>query len=183
MKKLLLSLFVAALPVMCATTKPGCGEARRLVLSRPGKVGVKFDKEVPSRYKVAFAQALLYWEQVIDVTFWDDSNEETCSIELSVGSNPDKNTLAETFIPDTMDYSGRVIVNVDGDIKTYADSKLVYIFIHELGHVFGLKHSADDSSVMYASTDGGLVLLPADLKALSVYHELIRAIYQVKETQ
>lgn len=181
-------LLIAGLAATLLRSKPEakakhCGQAWKLVLSRPGDLGVKFDDNVPDRYAVAMAQALRYWEQTLYVKFHDDSNTETCSVELSVEKAEDSNILAETYRPVTVEFNGVIAVNLEGDIAKIPSDKLVYIFLHEIGHAFGLRHNDDPNSVMYPSTDGGIVLMPSDLKAVSVYHELKRAIFQVKENQ
>jgi len=179
--KLLASLLIAVAGIAAPGPKAAtCSDAWRLTLPSPGKIGVYFDPKLPVRYRVAFAEALKYWEQTIDIGFHDEESLDACGLEVTL---EDKNTptdvLAESILPFDPSFDGAVRVNVGGSIDKIPDDKLVYVFVHELGHVFGLNHSKDQSSVMYADTTGGILLLPDDLKELSLYHRVIRPVHQI----
>lgn len=86
-----------------------------------------------------FAEAILAWGSAAPVTFREDHN--VWDFELVMRSSDDCNpgggcVLASAFFPD----SGRHELTMYPKMFTQAHKEQVDTFIHEIGHIFGLRH-------------------------------------------
>ena len=75
--------------------------------------------------------------------------------ELAV-SSPPANAVSGTF-------SGDIFINT---AATFTPNTLYTAALHEFGHVFGLDHSTDPTSVMFPNVNGRLVLSASDVAAI-----------------
>jgi hypothetical protein len=82
--------------------------------------------------------------------------------------------IARAQLSDRLDFSGWIAVDPDAS-KRLSDDEAVATWIHEIGHVVGLKHNPDPRSLMhYLDVDGTSELDKADLAALASLHAMRR---------
>jgi hypothetical protein len=151
-----------------------CDRYQTLLARSHLELGVKFDTN-NSRFKEAAAEALNYWAGQLDLTWREDSDDRTCSIEFrpaEFGVRADSHdTLAMAHLPDHAKYDGVVYFR----LLAHYDAQRV--FIHELGHLFGLEHSDTRNSPMYFQPENaGAALTGSELKQLAKRHKLALAL-------
>jgi hypothetical protein len=120
-----------------------------------------------------FERALDFWTGVLDLE-WHEVDSEECSIQLLDGTPSlfDWSTCmsARSQFPDRAKFQGWIAFNPRVKLtkqEMFLDS------VHEIGHLLGLAHSADESSVMYSSELAKSTTLNAtDLDALAARHKL-----------
>jgi hypothetical protein len=118
-----------------------------------------------------FRRALDSWARIIDLT-WHEEDTQNCSIELVDGDRAlfEQHMAARSQLPDRLDFQGWIAFN---PAEVLSGTELYRISVHEIGHMLGLRHSANDISVMYGLDLNGLDWLdPADLAALATRHKL-----------
>ena len=125
-----------------------------------------------------FRRAMDFWSGVLDVD-WHEVVSEDCSIQL-VDGTPEVFSFgracscaaARSQLPEESDFQGWVAFNPalpSSPEEMFRDS------VHEIGHLFGLRHNPDVSSVMFFIDFGQTVSLDsADLKLLAAHHKLRR---------
>lgn len=127
-----------------------------------------------------FARAMDFWAGVLDLD-WHEVNSDDCSIQLIDGSpqlfNIDGEctcVAARAQFPDRPDFQGWIAFNPEMNStvrEMFRDS------VHEIGHLLGLPHNPDSSSVMFFSDFGQDVSLDeADLEALAARHKLRKGV-------
>jgi hypothetical protein len=133
-----------------------------------------------------FKRAMDFWLQILDID-WHEVASEDCSIQL-VDGTPDifafdggcSCTAARAQFPGEPDFQGWVAFNprlASTPGEMFRDS------VHEIGHLLGLRHNPDISSVMFFSDFGQEASLDTgDLKALAAKHKLRRGILE-RESQ
>jgi hypothetical protein len=105
-----------------------------------------------------FRRAMDSWASILDLD-WHEDDTENCSIQLIDGK-----------LPDRLDFQGCIAFN---PLQTLTNNELYRIAVHEIGHILGLRHSANVTSVMYGLDVEGLEWFDlADLKALATHHKL-----------
>lgn len=88
--------------------------------------------------RVLFAEALLEWGDAVPIRFAENSDTWDFELKMSNADNCSLNgcTLARAFFPDP----GRHDLAMYPKMFTQSRKEQVDTFIHELGHVFGLRH-------------------------------------------
>jgi hypothetical protein len=104
----------------------------------------------------------------------EDDDSSTCAIEFrpaEFGARNDKHDiLAMAHMPGNRKFDGVIYFNL---LAHYDAQK---VFVHELGHMFGLEHSGSQNSPMYFEPENaGNDLAPFELKQLSKRHKLATA--------
>ena len=127
-----------------------------------------------------FRRAMDFWSGVLDID-WHEVVSEVCSIQL-VDGTPEVFSfggactcaVARSQFPDESDFQGWIAFN---PILESSPEEMFRDAVHEIGHLFGLHHNPDVSSVMFFSDFGQDVSLDsADLKALAAQHKLRQGI-------
>jgi hypothetical protein len=110
----------------------------------------------------------------LDAEFYDQQSA-TCAIAIVEGTNAvlhHTNIVARAQFPDRLNFHGWIAI--DPRAMTYlADEEAVAIWVHEIGHLLGLKHNPSPASVMYFIDTGPTSKLDsADLRTLALLHSL-----------
>lgn len=138
-------------------------------------LGVKISTSNPGLAR-QFRRAMDFWSEVLDVD-WHEVASEDCSIQL-VDGTPEvfsfegacSCAVARSQFPEQSDFQGWIAFN---PTLESSPEEMFRDAVHEIGHLFGLHHNPDISSVMFFSDFGQTVSLDgADLKALGAQHKL-----------
>ena len=126
-----------------------CLNSAELNRTGPLKVGVRYD--ISDRFVIQqFHRAFEFWSKLLDAEFYDEPSA-ACAIAVIEGtgallSRP--NIVARAQLPDRLNFHG--LIAVDPKASTYlTDDEAVATWIHEVGHLLGLKHNPSATSVMY----------------------------------
>jgi predicted Zn-dependent protease len=136
-------------------------------------VGVRFDITNPVATS-ALRSALHFWSRVLDLDFHEEQSD-ACAIAI-VDATPEilsnENDVARAQFTNWKDFQGWIAF--DPHISAYMSPEEIYATaVHELGHIFGLAHSDNKSSVMYYLDVGSASELDAaDMRALAVRHAM-----------
>jgi hypothetical protein len=136
-------------------------------------IGVRFDT-ANAVSAAALRRALYFWSAVLDLTFHEEPSED-CAI-AAVDATPEilakEHDVARAQFTDWENFQGWIAF--DPHISAYMSPQEIYATaVHELGHLFGLVHSANALSVMYyLDVDEYAILDAADLHALGARHAM-----------
>jgi hypothetical protein len=145
---------------------------RHVELTRRGPMhlGVRFSTANPA-LAAEFARAMSFWATVLDIT-WKPEDSRQCAIQV-VDGDPGlfkPGEAARAQFPGAHSFQGWIAFNPKVALPP---SELFATAVHELGHLMGLPHSTNPSSVMYfLSVDGPAFLDQADVLALALHHRL-----------
>lgn len=122
-----------------------------------------------------FENALDFWSRVLDLDWHEVGADEECSMQLVDGTASLFHWCvcmsARSQLPDRDNFQGWIAFNPRFKLskdEMFLDS------VHEIGHVLGLAHNPDESSVMasFGNEDGSSWLDAADLDQLALRHTL-----------
>jgi len=122
-----------------------------------------------------FENALEFWSGVLDLKWHEVDADAECSMQLVDGTPSIFNFCvcmsARSQLPDREGFQGWIAFNPRYELskdEMFLDS------VHEIGHVLGLAHNADQASVMssFGSDVRFAWLDAADLDALALHHTL-----------
>jgi hypothetical protein len=141
-------------------------------LSKPGhmNLGVRFATS-KAPVATAFARAMSFWANVLDME-WHTENGRECAIQVVDGHAGlfASAQSARAQFPTARSFQGCIAFNPR---MTLPANELFTTAVHEIGHLLGLPHSANPSSVMYfLYLDGPACLDSADISALAARHTL-----------
>jgi hypothetical protein len=149
---------------------PVCDGHTEVLKREPMNLGVRFSTSNP-RLAVEFARAMTFWASILEMN-WHEEDNRACAIQV-VDGDPGLFRPAEAAraqFPGTPAFQGWIAFNSRVSLPS---NDLFLIAVHELGHVLGLPHSSNVSSVMYfLALDGPVFLDSADLAALAARHRL-----------
>lgn len=181
MLSLMLAVTMRASERLGAWTGPYalCDDHAEVLKREPMNLGVRFSTSNP-KLNAAFARALSFWASVVEMS-WHEEESRACAIQVVDGElalfGPAE--VARAQFPGTTVFQGWVAFNPS--VSRSADA-LFLTAVHELGHVLGLRHNSNASSVMYfLALDGPVFLDSADLAALAARHRL-RAVADLQAT-
>ena len=122
-----------------------------------------------------FHRAFDFWAKLLDADFHD---EQSMSCAIAVVDATDTVLLhsgtivARAQLPDRMHFQGWIAV--DPRASSYlADDEATATWIHEIGHLLGLKHNSSPRSIMFGlDVDGSSKLDSQDLRTIASEHAL-----------
>jgi predicted Zn-dependent protease len=137
------------------------------------QIAVRYDTANP--HTVAAVQnALRFWSRILDMEYGTSTTTD-CTIAVVDATGTilsEKNDVARSQFTDWPKFQGWIAF--DKGISNYLSSaEITSVAIHELGHMFGLRHSGNARSVMYwiDAPDQG-ELDRRDMAQLRIHHAL-----------
>jgi hypothetical protein len=138
------------------------------------RIGVRYgisDRVVIQQFHRAFD----FWAKLLDADFYQDQST-SCAIGIVEGTQAvllhNRAIVARAQLPDKLNFQGWIAVAPRASTDL-ADDEATAIWIHEIGHLLGLKHNPSPSSVMYGvDVDGTSRLDAEDLRAIASRHTL-----------
>jgi len=112
-----------------------------------------------------------FWAEVLDME-WHTESGRACAVQVVDGHAGlfASAQLARAQFPTARSFQGWIAFNPR---MTLPANELFTTAVHEIGHLLGLPHSANPSSVMYfLYLDGPVCLDSADVSALAARHKL-----------
>ena len=156
-------------PANWSAGKTLCIQHDELLKPGPLNVGVHLGT-TPDNAK-AFARALDFWASVLDME-WRIDDSPNCAIHVFSGTHRlfRSAEVARAHVPDRPAFRGLIAINPQAELTAHERYLLA---VHELGHIFGLRHNASARSVMYfLCLQGPIHLDASDLAALAARHKL-----------
>ena len=134
------------------------------------RIGVRYD--ISDRLVIQqFHRAFDFWSRLLDAEFYDEPST-SCAIAIVEGSKAvlkKTNIVARAQFPDRLKFYGWVAV--DSKASTYlSDGEAVAIWIHEIGHLLGLRHNPSAASLMFYLVYATSELDSTDVRALASLH-------------
>ena len=152
---------------------PPCKQHSELLKKGPMNLGVRIATGNPVLAE-QFRAAMDFWAKVLDLE-WHEESSQNCSLEVIDGERPlfepePENMAARSQFPDRRDFQGWIAFN---PMVALSKMESYRISVHEIGHMLGLRHSADVKSLMYGfDLDDSQSLESADLASLAGRHKL-----------
>jgi hypothetical protein len=149
---------------------PLCDDHAEVLKREPMNLGVRFFTS-DAKLAAEFGRALSFWASILEMN-WHEEDSRACAIQVVDGDlglfGPAE--VARAQFPGTPAFQGWIAFNPKVSLPA---SELFLTAVHELGHMLGLPHSSNASSVMYfLALDGPVFLDSADLAALAARHRL-----------
>ena len=152
---------------------PPCKQHSELLKQGPMNLGVRIATANPVLAE-QFRAAMDFWANVLDLV-WHEESSQNCSLEVVDGERPlfepePENMAARSQFPDRRDFQGWIAFN---PMVALSKMESYRISVHEIGHMLGLRHSADVKSLMYGfDLEDSQSLESADLASLAGRHKL-----------
>lgn len=147
-----------------------CDSHADVLKREPMNLGVRFATSNPA-LRAEFAHAMNFWSSILQLD-WHEEDSRACAIQVLDG-DPSlfrSGEVARAQFPGLPEYQGWIAFNPR---VSSSPNELFVTAVHELGHILGLPHSSNASSVMYfLALDGPVFLDSADLAALAARHRL-----------
>lgn len=165
----------AASPVTANWSGPyrACFNRSELVKSSHMELGVRVDTANPE-IAAAFWKALDFWSSVLDMSFHSEPSS-ACALALVDGTPEVLHTVhnvARAQFSDLANFQGWIAFDPHAS-EYMSEDEMYATAVHELGHLFGLRHNPHATSIMYyLDCDGTSSLDEFDLEALSAHHAL-----------
>lgn len=147
-----------------------CTRHSELLKHGPMSVGVKFSTSNRSIER-EFKRAMDFWSSIVDMEWYKDDTA-ACSINV-VDGTPDiltNSVIARSQFPEWGDFQGWIAFDPRASLSKF---EIYVTAVHEIGHMLGLRHNSNASSVMYfLDVDGPEVVDRNDLLSLVEHHQL-----------
>lgn len=176
-------VFVLACPVFAASASPepsnwsgpyqSCSNRSELLKTGHMDLGVRMDTS-NREIAAAFRRALTFWSGVLDMSFHEDQTSD-CALAV-VDGTPEvlrkTQNVARAQFADMANFQAWIAF--DPHASEYMSTEEMYATaVHELGHLFGLRHNPKANSIMYyLDCDGTSMLDDSDIEALAMHHAL-----------
>lgn len=165
------SLANAGSPANWTANYPPCNRHSELLRHGHMDLGVRVATANPVLAQ-EFRHAMDTWASILDLD-WHEDDTEGCSIQVVDGESQlfqPAAAAARSQLPDRLLFDGWIAFNPG---QTLSATELYRISLHEIGHVLGLQHSSDATSVMYSfNLEDQEWLDLADLAVLAKHHKL-----------
>jgi hypothetical protein len=149
---------------------PPCNQRSELLKRDPMNLGVKIATSNPVLAQ-EFRQALDFWSRVLDMN-WHEDDSSSCAMQLVDGTPAILKTsiVARSQFTEWDNFQGLIAFNPKAPLT---NMELYLTAVHEIGHMFGLKHNPSVRSVMYyLDLEGSEVLDGSDLTTLASKHKM-----------
>jgi hypothetical protein len=137
----------APMRVNWSTSDKPCAHYNDLKKYDLGDIGVKIDVSDPA-WAAAFRHALVFWNKVLDVHFHEENNINACALRITDGPLVmfGGGFTAFAQFADLDGFEAKIVVLPQ--VPLSPAGKYVNA-VHEVGHIFDLRHNPDPKSVMY----------------------------------
>lgn len=133
-------------------------------------LGVRISTSNPELAR-QFKNAMNFWAKILDMSWYEDDSS-FCSVQLVDGQTSlfKNGTVARSQFTDWDNFQGWIAFDRTAPLTK---TELFLTAVHEIGHMFGLKHNPSARSIMYfLDLEGPEVLETADLMSLATRHKL-----------
>lgn len=133
-------------------------------------LGVRISTSNPELAR-EFKKAMNFWAKILDMS-WYEEDSSSCSIQLVDGQTSlfKNGTVARSQFTEWDNFQGWIAFDPTAPLTK---TEMFLTAVHEMGHMFGLKHNPSATSVMYfLDLEGPEVLETADLRSLATHHKL-----------
>ena len=109
-------------------------------------LGVKISTSNPLLGR-EFREAMDFWSQVLDMR-WHEDASATCAVQLVDGTPSilNRTIVARSQFTEWDNFQGWIAFNPHAPLTR---EEMFLTAVHEIGHMFGLKHNPSSRSVMY----------------------------------
>lgn len=135
-------------------------------------IGIRYDisNQVVIRQ---FRRAFDFWATLLDVDFYEEPST-SCAIAIVDATDAvlpyNGAIVARAQLLGRLNFEGWIAVNPKASIYL-SDEEAIATWIHEIGHLLGLKHNSSPASVMFwCDVDASSKLDSHDLHAISSLH-------------
>jgi hypothetical protein len=137
----------SSMRVNWSTSDKPCANYNDLKKYALGDIGVKIDVSDPA-WAAAFRRALVFWNKVLDVNFYEEKNINACALRITDGPLVmfGGGFTAFAQFTDLDGFEAKIVVLPQ--VPLSPAGKFVNA-VHEIGHIVDLKHNPDPKSVMY----------------------------------
>ncbi|HEY7307008.1 MAG TPA: matrixin family metalloprotease [Bryobacteraceae bacterium] len=175
----LLSLALFAGTLECLADQPRvnwtgnfapCDTHSELLKRDSMRLGVRFSTS-NSAVAREFRRAMDFWTRIIDMS-WHEDGTSSCSIELVDGTPAilQNAVVARAQFVEWRNFEGWIAFDPRAPLTKV---EMYLTAVHEIGHMLGLSHNPNPSSVMYyIDLEGPEVLDSWDLTSLAARHKL-----------
>lgn len=150
-----------------------CARSGELLKSDHMDLNIRIRSADPA-LAAAFERALDFWAGILDMS-WGLDETAPCSIQMVIGTTKlfhSAALVARAQFADRDNFQGWIAFSSQASRKL-TRAELYLTCIHELGHMFGLKHNPNPKSLMYfMDLEGSETLDASDLSALAARHRL-----------
>jgi hypothetical protein len=149
---------------------PPCNQRFELLKRESMSLGVKISTSNPMLAR-EFREAMDFWSRVLDMN-WHEDDSNSCAVELVDGTPAILKTsiVARSQFTEWDNFQGWIAFNPKAPLTNI---EMYLTAVHEIGHMFGLKHNPSMRSVMYyLDLEGSEVLDQIDLSTLAGRHKL-----------
>jgi len=147
-----------------------CERRFELLRREPMNLGVKISTSNPILGR-EFREAMDFWSQVLDMR-WHEDASAACAVQLVDGTPSilKRSIVARSQFTEWDNFQGWIAFDPHALLTR---EEMFLTAVHEIGHMFGLKHNPSSRSVMYyLDLEGSEVLDSQDLSTLASRHRL-----------